>query len=486
MSLLLDALKEAEQTRNAKAGSNEGGPADNAPRETQPAQQSPEEPLQEAVDLNLDVFPEAQKAGAQAPATSAGAGQATSAHPAPQSSAVTEAPARPQSQSAPESQTAPQQAIMDNQASRRMAADVFKNRRSEGSTWQTYQKPLLAALLLAALLAVIWWLWPKGAAYDPALDIAYDISGRVDSAPSGKSAPATIAAPATATVAPQAIGDADNSPANDNTVSPRADNVSPANTDESRLNPGQTAPFAVEESGVKAMYTGGAAAPATYIPEVQDAQGTTAKYGTGNGIQISKRSVPRNTGAAELGNAKQAMAQGDLTQAASLYRKLLDGQPQHIAAMIGLADTLVLQKNVAAAKPYYRAALEIEPGNVAARAGLLNIEATDPANLAAGSQLKQLITQHPERAHLHASLGDFYARRKQWGKAQASYFEALALAQDNPDYAFNLAVMLDRMGKTSPARDYYQKALVLATEKPARFAQQAAQNRLQQLQRTAP
>ncbi len=77
------------------------------------------------------------------------------------------------------------------------------------------------------------------------------------------------------------------------------------------------------------------------------------------------------------------------------------------------------------------------------------------------SKIKSLIAQQPQAAHLHAALGNFYAEQNQWPSAQQSYFEAYHLDARNPDYAFNLAISLDQMGKKALALQYYKEALAL-------------------------
>ncbi len=77
------------------------------------------------------------------------------------------------------------------------------------------------------------------------------------------------------------------------------------------------------------------------------------------------------------------------------------------------------------------------------------------------SRIKNLIAQQPEAAHLHASLGNLYAEQKQWPAAQQAYFQAHHFAPSNAEYAFNLAVSLEQLGKPALALPYYQRALDL-------------------------
>ena len=78
-------------------------------------------------------------------------------------------------------------------------------------------------------------------------------------------------------------------------------------------------------------------------------------------------------------------------------------------------------------------------------------------------------------------LGNWYARQQRWGNAQQAYFEALRRAPHNADYAFNLAVSLDRMGQAQAARTYYENALELAASGGATFDATAVRERVVQL-----
>ncbi|MGH8645397.1 MAG: tetratricopeptide repeat protein, partial [Gammaproteobacteria bacterium] len=85
------------------------------------------------------------------------------------------------------------------------------------------------------------------------------------------------------------------------------------------------------------------------------------------------------------------------------------------------------------------------------------------------SQIKMLLDQCHNSAGLHFSLGNFYARRSRWPEAQQAYFSAFSADEDNPEYAYNLAVSLDQLGKANAASQYYQKAVILSDERAPSF-----------------
>ena len=73
------------------------------------------------------------------------------------------------------------------------------------------------------------------------------------------------------------------------------------------------------------------------------------------------------------------------------------------------------------------------------------------------------------------------AQQLRWSEAQQSYFLAYSNAPTNADYAFNLAVSLDRLGQNKLALDYYQRALGMSQNGPHNFTSQAVQSRIKEL-----
>ncbi|MDX2463415.1 MAG: tetratricopeptide repeat protein [Porticoccus sp.] len=197
-------------------------------------------------------------------------------------------------------------------------------------------------------------------------------------------------------------------------------------------------------------------------------------------FQITKRQLPEYS-LTSLTSASDALKQGNLTSAEQIYRQVLKQSPNNVEAMAGLATAFVQQGLIREGQGMFYEVLNKDPGNLLAKIGLINLQAADPSNLSAGSQLKQLLLQHPKQADLHASLGNFYARRGEWPSAQASYFEAFALDTKNPDHAFNLAVSLDQIGKSDIAIKYYEQALGLVETNPSRFNKTDAERRLHEL-----
>lgn len=196
-------------------------------------------------------------------------------------------------------------------------------------------------------------------------------------------------------------------------------------------------------------------------------------------IRIS-RSTSRDMQSGNNQQAYRAYQSGDLARAESLYRSTLADAPENRDAMLGLAAIRMRQNDRAAAYLLYRKLLQLNPSDNVARLALLNLRGTnDPVRNE--SLLKLMLAEQPASHHLYFSLGTLYATQEKWAAAQQAFFEAYSLDNNNPDYALNLAVSLDRMGQAKSARDYYEKAVELADQRPASFTTSDVLTRLQAL-----
>lgn len=181
-----------------------------------------------------------------------------------------------------------------------------------------------------------------------------------------------------------------------------------------------------------------------------------------------------------LMQAYEALQSGDSPRAKGLYEQVLQADARSMDALLGLGSIALNDGRIDDASHYYQKVLELDPRNSYAQAGLISI--VGGADLQASeSRLKQLISRDPS-AFLYFSLGNLYAKQAQWPSAQQAYYQAYQMQQDNPDYAFNLAVGLEHLGQTRPALDYYRKALDLSFKKGhANFDQSLVIQRVGQL-----
>lgn len=175
---------------------------------------------------------------------------------------------------------------------------------------------------------------------------------------------------------------------------------------------------------------------------------------------------------------------GRLASAERRYRQVLDVVPAQRDATLGLAAIAERRGDLGAAFERYAAVLERHPGDEVAIAALFRL--SDGADAVANpARLKVLLDDAEEPAPLWYALGRHYARRSDWRQAQEAFFNAFRSARDRADYAYNLAVALDRLGQSAAAVDYYQKALSLAGSGSASFSGDVVRARLAALREAA-
>ncbi len=196
-------------------------------------------------------------------------------------------------------------------------------------------------------------------------------------------------------------------------------------------------------------------------------------------IRISRRSTPARVPPL-LEQGYRAYQSGDDAGARSAYEQVLAKDPNNRDAALGLAAVAVRGGQWEAAQGLYMALLSRNPRDSVAMAGLLALtDNVDP--LAAESRVKTLLNAEPRAAHLHFALGNLYARQERWPEAQEAYFNAFRYDDQNADYAFNLAVSLDRLRQRETALEYYRLALDLATRRPASFDTASVSERIRNM-----
>lgn len=256
-------------------------------------------------------------------------------------------------------------------------------------------------------------------------------------------------------------------------------NIAAATTQDPTTSPAQTPPLAQENAPatVKEL-ADNSVKPSLQRPPPLAAAETPPATATGP-ISIV-RNPPRIDVLDE--SVRQGFAaydRGDYSSARLQYQKASKADPRNRQAMLGLAATEEAAGNSSAAATLYAQALALDPRDPVAQAALLNLTTADPAQ--GESKLRLLLTEQPDRPFLYFALGNVLAAQQRWPEAEQSYFRASSLDSSNPDFAFNLAISLDQLHQRQPAREHYQRALELASKRPARFDRQSARQRLEQL-----
>ena len=183
-----------------------------------------------------------------------------------------------------------------------------------------------------------------------------------------------------------------------------------------------------------------------------------------------------------LERAKGFYLAGRLEAAEAAYRAVLRRDANNVDAMRGIAQVATSSGRRQLATTMYSQILALYPKDPIAIAELANLqENADPT--AVERRIRAVIGDQPEAdARLYFALGNLYAVRGLWSKAQEVYFESVALEPDNPDYAYNLAVVLDYLNKPTLAARYYRQAVNLAEKSPSGFNLSRTQARIQDLE----
>mgnify|MGYP000097150571 CR=1 FL=1 len=182
-----------------------------------------------------------------------------------------------------------------------------------------------------------------------------------------------------------------------------------------------------------------------------------------------------------LNSAYDAYQRGQLDEAQRLYTQAA-ARERSVDALLGLAAIAGIRNRDDEAARLYREVLERDPYNASAQAALLDMLGNTDRQ-ATESRLKSLIDRAPS-AGLYQTLGNLYAEQNRWSDAQTAYYEAFRIAPSNADYAFNLAVSLDRLQQAQAALGYYEKALALGGH--PRFDRAQAELRIRQIKAAQP
>jgi tetratricopeptide (TPR) repeat protein len=376
---------------------------------------------------------------------------------------------------------------LDRQAAASLFSAKAGSRVREDSARKTRTAMLagIALLLIPAWFAVAWYLEQQGSSslgLDPAL-ANVDLRGR-EFAGEEPVVPAP-AQPAVGTApAPAPEPGATPDPAEDaGTPEPAVADPVPA-----------TPPPVTQTAGAPPETTATAAA---LMPDNGAAASAPA---TAPALTLE---ITRSAGNAsvdpQLQEAYSRFRAGELDDAARRYQAVIDQSPGNRDALLGLGAIALQQQNPAQARAYYSRLLALNPQDHLARTGLMQ----SLSSLGAAERettLRNMLAAAPgassntssASAPLHFALGNLYAQQQRWQDAQAAYFNALLQARRstaepvNPDYAFNLAISLERLGQSKAAVEYYREAQNLARTTRGSFDTTLLNQRLATLEQTLP
>lgn len=220
-----------------------------------------------------------------------------------------------------------------------------------------------------------------------------------------------------------------------------------------------------------------AVAVARPLPSAQPQLSTMATQSDAIQIRRTNASLQLNP---TLSSAYQAYTAGDLNSANSQYQKVLQQEPNNRDALLGIAAIAVNRGQNTQAGSFYNRLLELDPNDAEAAAGIASLDQNDPSR--AESRLKKILAKNPNSGSTLFALGNVYAEQERWSEAQQYYFRAFGAASANADYAYNLAISLDKLDQPRLALEYYQRALQLAQKNGGNLDKATVINRIQALQ----
>lgn len=212
-------------------------------------------------------------------------------------------------------------------------------------------------------------------------------------------------------------------------------------------------------------------------PAPRSAPARTARPAAAGVAPAATAPASGNRPASLMDSAYAAYQSGNTAEAARLYREVLKADATQRDAWLGLAVIAHANNQLEPAMDAYRRVLRLEPQNATALAGVSSLgrAAGEPQQ---ESRLRELLARSPQEADLNHALALVLSGEQRWSEAQPLFFKAHALAPKEPQFAYNLAVTLDHMRKSSLAAQYYETALGLAQGKAAGFDEANARTRL--------
>ena len=152
---------------------------------------------------------------------------------------------------------------------------------------------------------------------------------------------------------------------------------------------------------------------------------------------------------------------GRLGEAAAIYRRILDADPNHADAL-HLLGTLAFQQNRnAEAIELIGRALKLAPDAPEFHAAMGQVLAAEGRFSQAASAYEQSLALRDEQPDVHFNLGCTFLTLGQPAPAVRSFTRAISLRPNFPDAFVNLGAAFRAMGKLDEAADCYAHAIKL-------------------------
>ena len=153
-----------------------------------------------------------------------------------------------------------------------------------------------------------------------------------------------------------------------------------------------------------------------------------------------------------------ALVRGNLGSALDLYSTALESEPTSLLALLGRSATLQKLGRMDEARRGYENVLRLDPSNREALANITSIYSAQAPNEAL-NRLLDLEREYPRFSPVKAQIGLLYARMGSNDQALAYLRQAVSMAPNTVMFHYNLAVLLDRMGRNEQAVVSYERVL---------------------------
>lgn len=184
------------------------------------------------------------------------------------------------------------------------------------------------------------------------------------------------------------------------------------------------------------------------------------------GVKIEVK-TPRIDVNYELEKAYNALMQGQTVLAKDIYNNVLDNDSNNVLALFGLATTYHRNGEFTQARALYAKILTLDPDNRDALNNFLALVSSEVPHEAL-NQLEKLESKNPDFSPIPAQMAIIYQKLGNPEKAIQKMLRAVSLEPENLTYRYNLAVLMDRVGKRDEAAALYRQ-LVAAYQKGAQL-----------------
>ena len=179
-------------------------------------------------------------------------------------------------------------------------------------------------------------------------------------------------------------------------------------------------------------------------------------------------------------SAVASYASGDFNAAETGFRSVLASEPRNIGAMIGLSKVHSSRGNTKLAVATLLKASDLDPRNAKVVIELIALQSGSANPILSERRILALLGVSQSRqndSRLTFTLGTLYAQQERWLEARESFARAYRLDSSNPDFAYNLAVVMDYLNDPEDAVQMYQRAATLAQRNVSSFDAQIAIDR---------